>query len=144
MILGAPCERWSMDLTGEFPPSCGYRYIFTAICPFSKYAIAVAIKNKKAQTVAKVIVDKILLQWGIPFELLTDGGIEFCNSISQEIYNLLGIKKLKTTSREPRTNGVIETWHRVLNAMLAKVINDKQSDWPLWVNYVVWWVLQCL
>ena len=64
MVLGSPCERWSMDLTGEFPPSCGYRYIFTAICPFSKYAIAVPIKNKKAQTVAKVIVDKILLQWG--------------------------------------------------------------------------------
>ena len=55
----------------------------------------------------------------------------------------MGIKKLKTTSREPRTNGVIETWHRVLNAMLAKVITEKQSDWPLWINYVVWCYNAC-
>ena len=62
MILGGVAERWTFDLTGPHPMSAGYKYIFTSICPFSKYAIAVPIRNKEATTVAKVIIDHIFLK----------------------------------------------------------------------------------
>jgi len=29
----------------------------------------------------------------------------------------------------PQTNGVCEVWHRTLNSMLAKMIQDSQRDW---------------
>ena len=53
MILGGVAERWTIDLTGPHPMLDGYKYIFTAICPFSKYANAVPIRDKEATTVAK-------------------------------------------------------------------------------------------
>jgi len=82
MVLGAPCERWSVDLCGEFPASNGNKFIFTAICPFSKFAIACPLRDKTAKSVAKVIVQKIFLRLGLCFEILSDGGGEFCNELS--------------------------------------------------------------
>jgi hypothetical protein len=54
-----------------------------------------------------------------------------------ELIKLLGISKLRTSGYKPSTNGVIENWHRVLNTLLAKVINENQRDWSDWLNYVV-------
>ena len=59
MLVGAPGERWHIDLCGPFSPSNGYKYLFTAICAFSKFGVCVPIRNKEAQTVAKAIVDHI-------------------------------------------------------------------------------------
>ena len=85
MILGAPCERWYIDLTGPHYLSDGYRYIFTGVCPFSKYAIAVPIRNKEATTVAKTLVQHVLLKWGLCYEVLSDLGKEFTNELSHEL-----------------------------------------------------------
>ena len=86
---------------------------------------------------ARTIMEKIILKFGLPFEVLSDGGKEFCNEISEELYRMLGIKKLKTTARQPRSNGVIEVWHRMLNSLLAKVINETHTDWSKYIDYVV-------
>jgi len=136
MIMGAPMERWSIDLCGPFPTVNGYKYLFTAIDPFSKFAIVVPIRSKTADVVAKTIVQNIFLKYGLCFEILTDQGSEFENDLAYHMYRLLGIKKLRTSSYEPRTNGVVESFHRVLNAMLAKVVKESQRDWPSCVAYV--------
>ena len=137
MVLGGVAERWAIDLTGPHCTSDGFKYIFTAICPFSKYAIAVPIRNKEAATVAKVIVDHIFLKWGLCFEILTDCGKEFEAELTTELLRILGVVKLRTSGYEPRTNGAIESWHKVLNSLLARVISDSQRDWSRWINYVV-------
>ena len=49
MVLGGPGERWSIDLTDPHPASNGYKYLFTALCPFSKFVIAVPIRKKEAK-----------------------------------------------------------------------------------------------
>jgi len=80
-------------ICGEFPSSNGYKLIFTAICPFYKFGVVAPIRNKEAATVARIIVEKIILKFGLPFEVLSDGGKEFCNEVSDELYRMLGIKK---------------------------------------------------
>ena len=39
------------------------------------------------------------------------------------------IDKLRTTPYKPSTNGVVEQFHRTLNSMLGKVVNETQRDW---------------
>ena len=137
MVMGAPCERWAIDLTGPFCQSNGNKYIFTAICPFSKFAVAVPIKNKEATTVAKVIMEHIFLKWGLAFEVLTDLGTEFENELASELYRLLGVRKVRSSGYRPQTNGCIENWHKILNSLLAKVVAENQRDWSEYVSYVV-------
>jgi len=136
MNLGGVCERWCIDLTGEHPLSHGKRFCFTAIDPFSKFAICVAIPDKKASTIAKAIVEHIILKWGLFFEVLTDRGMEFQAELVQELLKLLGIVRLRTTSYRAATNGVCENWHRQLHSLLAKVISEHQRDWSLWIDYI--------
>ena len=111
MVLGGAGERWAIDLTGPHPMSNGYKFIFTAIDPFTKYAVVVPIRNKEAANVAKVIVDHILLKWGLCFEILTDQGLEFEASLTKELLRHLGIVKLRTSGYNPSTDGVCEVFH---------------------------------
>jgi len=101
MVMGYPAQRWYVDLVGPFPVSNGYKFIF-------KFVVAVPIRNKEADTVAKVIVEKIFLPWGACTELLSDCGREFDNALLTEICQMLGVNKLKTSGYRPQTNGCIE------------------------------------
>ncbi len=136
MVIGAPGERWCIDLTGPHCSSNGYKYIFTAICPFSKFAIAIPIRNKEAATVAKVLVEQVFLRWGLCHEILADLGKEFEAELTSELLRLLGVTRLRTSGYRAQTNGACEVYHRTLNSMLAKVIHENQRDWSDWVAYV--------
>jgi len=72
MVIADPASRWSIDLSGPFPMSNNNRYILSAICPFTKFAITEAIPDKTALTVARVIVNKIILVHGLFSEALVD------------------------------------------------------------------------
>jgi hypothetical protein len=138
MVLGYPAQRLNIDLTGPYPTSVdGYIYMFTAICPFSKYAIEVPVRNKEASNVAKALVDNVFFKWGMCEEVLTDQGKKFEAELLQEFLSLLGVTRLRTSGYAPATNGSIERWHRVLNSILAKLIAENQKDWNRLVNYAV-------
>ena len=47
------------------------------------------------------------------------------------------VDKLRTTVFKPSTNGVVERFHRTLNAMLGKVMNESQRDWDDRLPYVL-------
>ena len=128
MVIGTPTKRWVIYLCGPYKPSQGCRYIFTAVCPFSKYVIAVPIRNKEVATVARVVVDHIVMKWGLPSEILSDLGPEFQADLSLELFRLLGIEKLQSTAYRPQTQGTIERWHQVLFSLMAKVVVENQSD----------------
>jgi len=61
MIVAEPVSRFSIDFSGAYPTSNNNKYILSAICPFTKFAVTEAIPDKIAATVAKVIVIKIIL-----------------------------------------------------------------------------------
>jgi len=77
MRVGAPMERLHLDLTGPHPPVNGLTYICTAMCGFTKLAVAWPIRDKKATTVAKGLMERVVLPLGAPRMLLTDNGREF-------------------------------------------------------------------
>jgi len=137
MPLGQPAQRWTIDLVGPFCMSNGYRFVFTAIDPYTKFVVAKPIRSKDAKTVAKVIVENILLIWGASFEFLSDRGSEFENELSEALYDLLGIRKVRSSGYRPQTCGTIESWHRVLNTLLAKIVSIDQKDWSSYIGYVV-------
>ena len=136
MIVADPVSRWSIDLSGAYPTSNNNKYILSAICPFTKFAVTEAIPNKTAATVARVIVNKIILVHGLFSKALRDGGREFCNELSDATYRILGIDKLKTTARKPSTNGAVEKLHRRLNSLLAKTVQNDHSNWSNLLTYV--------
>jgi transposase InsO family protein len=128
----------SIDLTG---PHCrtkrGSVYILTCVDVFTKWTEAFPLPNKEAAVVARVLVEQVFCRLGTPIALLSDNGTEVDSSIMREVCKLLGIDKLHTTAYKASTNAAIERFHRTLNSMLGKVINEKQDDWDLMLPYVM-------
>jgi transposase InsO family protein len=131
IVCGEPWELLSIDITGPHPTSRqGYNYILTLQDHFSKWAEAVPIRRHTAPIIARIIFEQVFMRFGAPRRILTDQGPEFESGLFSDLCNLMGVEKVRTTPYRPQTNGMIERMHRVLNAMLAKVISEDQRNWP--------------
>lgn len=129
--VGEPNECWSIDLTGPHVTSrSGYRYIFTAIDCFTRYVVAVPLKNQEALTVARAFFDHVILRFGCPLQVLSDNGRNVAGNLFVELCKMLEIDKLRTTAYRGQSNPFIECWHKSLNAMMAKCLHDSHRDWP--------------
>ena len=138
IVAGAPFERLSIDLTGPHIRSKrGAVFILTCIDPFTKWAEAFALPNKEAVTVAKVLVEKVFCRFGVPIAVLSDNGMEVDSSIMRELCKLLGVDKLRTTVYKASTNAAVERFHRTLNTLIAKVLDDDQKEWDAVLPYVM-------
>lgn len=129
MQLGAPFERCGIDLTGPWPKSNGKVYILTYLDHFTKWADAIPVTNKEAETIAKALVSQLCCHVGVPIQLLSDQGKEFDNNLMAALCLLLGVDKVCTTPYQTSTNGAIERMHRSINSLLAKCVDENQRNW---------------
>ena len=60
---------------------------------------------------------------GFPREILTDRGTNFMSTLLKQVYQLLGIRSLRTTER----------FNQTLKQMLRKFVNDTGCDWDEWL-----------
>ena len=127
---GEPFEVVALDITGKHPRSSrGNEYIVTVTDVYSKWSEAYAVRVHTAPVVAKVLVDNFFCRFGMPRRLLTDQGPEFESQLFQELCKHMGIEKVRTSPYKPSTNGCVERFHRTLNSMLGKVVQENQRDW---------------
>ena len=125
-----PCQDWCVDLCGPFPLSRkGNRYAAIFMDRFSRFPEAFGIPDKKAETVAKVLVEQIVCRYGCPRTLLSDRGGEFLSELSQETYRLMNIQKLNTSGYRPQTNGMVEKFNHTLVQAVSQYISSDQRDW---------------
>ena len=61
----------------------------------------------------------------------TDQCKNFDSGLIKEICKLLGIKKTRTTSYHPESDGLVEPFNRTLLKILSMSISDNESDWDL-------------
>jgi len=128
----------TIDITGPHPVSIeGNKFIITVMDPFTKFGFAFPVQNHEAPTVAKYLVERVFLTYGLPLQLLSDRGAEFEGNIFREMCEMLGVDKIRTTSYKPSTNGALERMHRTLNTMLRKMVDEKQRDWDAHVAYAM-------
>jgi len=138
MCVGAPWERVAIDITGPHPQSNkGNKFMITVLDHFTKYAFAFPVRSHDAITVAKYLVERVFLMYGVPTQLLSDRGAEFEGSVMSEVCRLMEIDKIRTTSYRPSTNRAMERVHRALNTMLRKIVSEQQRDWDNHVAYVL-------
>jgi hypothetical protein len=96
----------------------------------------VPIKDKSAVTVAEALVRDVFCRIGFSNRILSDLGAEYQNSIFKHVCKLLGVEQLRTTSYKPSTNGRCERPHADLHRLIAKLVQDKQKNWPMYIQQV--------
>jgi len=131
-------QRLAIDITGPHPTSRnGFKYMLTGVDLFTRWAFAIPIVTHDAKTVARCLVDRVFPLVGIPEEILSDRGREFLSKLMSDLCDMLQVRRLTTSAYKPSTNGCVERFHRTLNMLLAKVMNDRQDDWDEWVTFTL-------
>ena len=137
-------EMIAVDLVGPLPVTIqNNKYLVTMIVRFTRYCRMIPVKDIRAITVCKAILNEWFYRLGIPKKLLSDRGSQFTGEVMQTIAHILGFKKLFTTAYHPQTDGMIERLHRWLKSKLritASVQNlafeDGIGNWDDFINVI--------
>ena len=94
-----------MDVVGPLPTTdLGNKYIIVFSDYLTKWPEAFAMRDQKADTIARIFVEEIVFRYGAPKKLLTDRGKNFLSNIIKEICELFKIMKLSTSPYRPQTD----------------------------------------
>ena len=80
----------------------GNKHILIVMDHVTKWCKAFATKDQKARTVAETLVSRLFSRFGLPTVIHSDQGKDFDSIIMHEIYNLMGLKKTRTTAYYPQ------------------------------------------
>ena len=102
-----------MDILDVCDPTPeGHRYTLVIADYFSKWTKAFLMKNKCADMVANILVEHIILRFGMPLVIHSDQGREFENGLIKSLCTLLGYTKTRTAPYHPESDGMIECFNR--------------------------------
>ena len=130
-----PFEKVSLDISGPYGETQrGNLYIVSFVDWLTNWPEAFAVPDKKAQTVAKLLLSEIFPRYGAPRQLVTDNGPENLNKIMQETVEKLRIKHITTSPYHPQSNAKVERFHRFLGDILAKLTEGNTGEWDIHLN----------
>ena len=98
---------------------------------FTHWPEAVPLKDQKAETVARALVEEVVSRHGVPAILLSGQGPNFESALIKELCDRLRIAKVRTTSGHPHCDGLVERLNRTLISMLTKYCSNGPNDWAL-------------
>ena len=128
---GIPFQVTSMEITGPYPLTPHGNKIYAYVDHFLKYVEAYPVKDQTAETCATQIVTR----HSIGSTLITDQGPAFMSAFFNETCKALGIRKIRTTSYHPTSNGMVERLHRSLHTGLSHFIDASHTNWDTIVPF---------
>uniref|UniRef100_A0A9J8AJ78 Gypsy retrotransposon integrase-like protein 1 n=1 Tax=Cyprinus carpio carpio TaxID=630221 RepID=A0A9J8AJ78_CYPCA len=133
-LVQVPFERIGMDLIGPLERSArGHRFALVIVDYATRYPEAVALRNISAKSVADALF-RLISRVGILKEILTDQGTAFMSRTFSELYELLGIKALRTSVYHPQTDGLVERFNCTLKTMIRKFVQEDAKNWDRWLE----------
>jgi transposase InsO family protein len=128
--VGHPFERWGIDFLQNLPITRSQnRHIITCIDYATRWVVAEAVPSMDSDVVIKFLYDRIFMQYGIPFEIVSDRGLSFMSEAVKQFLDMYSIKHLPSSSYHPQTNGMVESMHRMINHGITTAIDNDRSRW---------------
>ncbi len=87
-----PMELICIDFLSVEPDSKGVANVLVVTDHFTRYAQAYPAKDQKAVTVAKILLEKFFVYYGLPAHIHSDQGRDFESNLIKELLGMLGIK----------------------------------------------------
>ena len=103
-----------------------------------------ALHRATEQAVAYFLFEEIFCRFGVPREIVIDGGPQFTSHMIADLTGKYGIKHRDTSPYHPQANGQVESTNKVLENILTKIVASHQRDWverlpeALWEYKTTW------
>ena len=124
---GFPMERIAFDILGPLPVTeRGNKYILVISDYFTKWTESFAMPNMEAKTCAQILVEGVIVRFGVPNAIHSDQGRQFESQLFAETCQILQIQKTRTTAYHPQSDGMVERFNRTLCGMLSTLVDENQ------------------
>lgn len=134
--VGGPFHRVGVDVLQLPLTRGGNRYVVVFADYLTKWVEAFAVPDQTADTIARLLVEKVVCVHGVPEQLLSDRGANFLSDLVASVCRLLGITKINTSGYHPQTDGLVEKFNSTLTSMIAKSAT-KGDDWDERLPYLL-------
>jgi len=137
-IPSSPFERIAIDIMGPLKETySGNKCILVVTCCFTRYPEAIPLPDQQSATVAKALVEHVFCRHGLPKEVMSDRGTNFCSTLFQNIHAILGIKRKLTSAYHPQANSCAENLVKTLKNMLKHYVNHYHTNWDTMIPFVL-------
>ena len=100
-------------------------------------AEAFPIPDKSGHTIATTLINEYLPVHMCPRYILSDNGMEFKNSLMDQVLQQLGIYRIFSAPYHPQSNGKLEVFHIYLKPTLKKLCEIDPANWDKYLNQVL-------
>ena len=125
--------KFSMDIKHMPPGNSGYRYILVLYCEVSNYLIACPMKTTQAPEICQNIIKECIAYFGVPSHIICDQDPAFMSSLSQYMYEQLGIRII-TVGPTNHKSLKAEAGIKSLSNILMKHLQGFGTEWPTYVK----------
>ena len=128
---GTPNFHVQIDLIGPIAKSKQQkRWILSIICMATRYATAISLYNAKTSSVVQGLIKGYIAHEGIPYIISSDQGGNLDKAdLIKELYNVLQIRKVRSSGYNPECQGQVENYNRTVVNALRKVTKDFPHTW---------------
>ena len=137
-ILDRPFDKIAVDLIMECDPSTsGNKHILTIIDHLTGWPEAFPIPDKTTDTIVSTSINEYLPVHMCPWYILLDNGMEFKNSLMDQVLQQLGIDRIFSAPYHPQSNDKLEVFHKYLKQTLKKLCEKDPTNRDKYLNQVL-------
>ena len=125
--------KFSMDIKHMPPGIAGFKYILVLYCEVSNYLIACPMKTAQAPEICQNIIKECIAYFGVPTHIICDQDPAFMSSLSQYMYEQLGIKVV-TVGPTNHKSLKAEAGIKSLSNILMKHLQGFGTNWPTYTK----------
>ena len=126
--IGDIFERVHLDHM-ELRKSGNYSYVLVICDATSQYSELIPTVSTGAEETVSLFLNNWVARYGCPKSILTDRAKCYTGQLMCALTDLLGAKRLRTSSRHPQTNSVAENLNSRILSILRRY-DTSQTAWP--------------
>ena len=105
---------------------------------FTKWVKVEPLENIKDMDAKRFVWKNIVIQFRIPYTLISDNGLQFNSKTFKRYCCNMGITNRYSTLAYPQRNGQAETVNKVIVSGLKKRLNDAKGKWVEELPHILW------
>lgn len=136
MVLREVCRdlqvllKYGRLILEQKPPLQGCQYVLVMISVFSHWVEAFPCRRATAQSVRKLLLERVSPIWGIPPELHSNRRTHFIGQIVKDICKIWPITQHTHCAYRPQSSGLVEREIEQMKTRLAKITVAYSFPYP--------------
>ena len=135
--VNQPLEWVHLDYLKTEPSKGNVENVLIVTNYFTRYVQAFPSKSQTALGTAKLLWNNFILHYGFLAKIIRDQGQNFESKLIENLCQVAGVRKLRTSPCHPQTNGQYECFNSTLLNMLGTLTPEQKKDWKSHVPALV-------